>query len=177
MPASATQAALNYLGRHLDELADAFPTNAAAVDVVTLTDDINVLAHHLEYATERAQERFTVPETVCLPERVALARLAEAAAGIAGALNVLTEALTHAATGFHREALPDLAVSPLRNDPEVMRNMAAEKYAEAAARLRETATGLRPAPAPAAPSTPPSAALRTPPPAHAGPQPLQRAQR
>ncbi|WP_330347799.1 hypothetical protein [Streptomyces sp. NBC_00582] len=39
MPAS-TQAALDYLGRRLDELADAFPTTPAAVDVVTLTDDI-----------------------------------------------------------------------------------------------------------------------------------------
>jgi hypothetical protein len=174
MYASDTQAALNYLGRRLDELADAFPTRPAAVDVVTLTDDINVLAHHLEYATERAQERFTAPETVYLPERDALARLAEAAAGIAGALNVLTEALTYAATGFHREALPDLAVSPLCNDPEIMRSIAAEKYAEAAARLRETATALRPAPAPAPPSTPPSAALPTQPPAHAGPLPRQR---
>ncbi|WP_416987025.1 hypothetical protein [Streptomyces sp. T028] len=177
MHASATQAALNYLGRRLDELADAFPTNAAAVDVVTLTDDINVLAHHLQYLTERAQERFTLPETVYLPERVALARLAEAAAGIAGALNVLTEALTYAATGFHREALPDLAASPLRNDPEVMRSIAAEKYAEAAARLRETAADLRPAPAPAAPSTPRSAAPQAQPPAHTGPQPRQRLQR
>ncbi|KUO15227.1 hypothetical protein [Streptomyces dysideae] len=177
MRASATQAALNYLGRRLDELADAFPTNAAAVDVVALTDDINVLVHHLEYATERAQERFAVPETVYLPERVGLARPAEAAAGIAGALNMLTEALTYAATGFHREALPNLAASPLRNDPEVMRSIAADKYAEAAARLRETATLLRPAPVPAAPSTPPSAALRTQPPAHAGSQPWQRAQR
>jgi hypothetical protein len=174
MPASATQAVLNYLGRRLDELADAFPTSPAAVGVVTLTDDINVLAHHLEYATERAQERFTMPETVYLPERAALARLTEAAAGIADALNVLTEALTYATTGFHREALPDLAVSPLRNDPEVMRSIAAEKYAEAAARLRETATALCPAPAPAAPSTPPSAALHTQLPAHAGPQPRQR---
>ncbi|MEU1477104.1 hypothetical protein [Streptomyces sp. NPDC005760] len=177
MPSSATQAALNYLGQRLDELADAFPTTPAAVGVVALTDDIYVLAHHLQYLTERAQERFTVPETVYLPERVILVRLAEAAAGIAGALDLLTEALTYAATGFHREALPDLAASPLRNDPEVMRTIAAEQYAEAAARLRETATALRPAPAPAAPSTPPSAALRTQPPAHAGPQPRQRLQR
>ncbi|MER5215374.1 hypothetical protein ABT063_33715 [Streptomyces sp. NPDC002838] len=102
---SITQATLDYLALRLDELAAVFPTSPAAVDVVTLTDDIGVLTHHLQYATERAQERFTAPETVYLPERVALARLAQAAAGIAGALDVLAEALTYATTGFQREAI------------------------------------------------------------------------
>lgn len=179
MSSSITQATLDYLALRLDELAAVFPTSPAAVDVVTLTDDIGVLTHHLQYATERAQERFTAPETVYLPERVALARLARAAAGIAGALDVLAEALTYATTGFQREAIPDLATSPLRNDPEAMRIVTAEKYAEAGARLRETATALRPTPAPAAPSTPQSATVRThlPAPSHAGSQPRQRAQR
>src|SRR4051794_33316245 len=111
MSSSVTQATLDYLARRLDELAAVFPTSPAAVDVVTLTDDIGVLAHHLQYAIERAQERFTAPETVHLPERADLVRLSRAAAGIAGALDTLTEALAFATTGFQREALPDLAHS------------------------------------------------------------------
>ncbi|AJT62520.1 hypothetical protein T261_0831 [Streptomyces lydicus] len=83
MPSSVTQATLNYLARRLDELATAFPTSPAAVAVGTLADDVGVLTHHLQYATELAQERFTAPETVPLPGRQTLFRLAEAAVGIA----------------------------------------------------------------------------------------------
>ncbi|GGS92866.1 hypothetical protein [Streptomyces chromofuscus] len=171
MSSSITQATFDHLARRLDELAAEFPTGPEAVDLVTLTDDIGTLAHHLQQATERAQERFTAPATVHPLERAALVRLTRATAGIPKALDILAEALTYATTGFQREAVADLAPSHLRNDPEVLRIMTAEKYAEASARLRETAAALRPTPGPAAPSPPRSAVLRTHPPAqsHAAP--------
>ncbi|GGR35744.1 hypothetical protein [Streptomyces aurantiogriseus] len=171
MSSSVTQATLDYLARCLDELADQFPASPDAVDLVTLTDDIGMLVHHLQHATERAQERFTAPQTVHPPERATLVRLTRATAGIAQALGTLAEALTYATTGFQREGLPDLVHSPLHNDPEVLRIMTAEKYVATRARLRQTAAALRAISTPAGPSTPRTTGLRTLP--AAGPQPRQ----
>ncbi|WP_405591657.1 hypothetical protein [Streptomyces sp. NBC_01092] len=147
MSSDVTEAALDSLARRLDELADHFPTGPEAVDLVTLTDDINLLAHHLQQATERAQERFTTPVTVHMPERLALVRLSEATSGIANALHILSDALTYAATGFQHEATANLAHSPLRNDPKAMRVITAEKYA---------------APAPSCAAPPPACARHRP---------------
>ena len=162
MSSSVTQATLDYLARRLEELAAEFPTSPDAVDLTTLTDDIGMLAHHLQYAIEHTQERFTTPQTVYPPERVTLVQLARAAAGITRVLDTLAEALTYATTGFQREAVEDLAHSPLRNDPEVLRIMTAEKYVAARARLRHTAA-LRTTstPAPSGPSTPRTTGPRT----------------
>jgi predicted transcriptional regulator len=173
MSSSVTPATLDYLARRLDELAAGFPTSPDAVDLVTLTDDIGVLAHHLQHAIEYAQERFTTPQTVYPPERATLVRLARAAAGITRALDTLAEALTYATTGFQRETVEDLAHSPLRNDPKVLRIMTAEKYVAARACLRHTAAALRATstPAPAGPSTPRTTGPRTQP--AAAPQPRQ----
>ncbi|AJC55062.1 hypothetical protein [Streptomyces sp. 769] len=179
MPSTVTQATLDSLARRLDDLAAAFPTTPEAVAVGTLADHVSVLTHHLQYVTERAQDRFIAPERVRLPERQTLSRLAEATVGIAGALNELTEALAHATDGFRKQALPDLALSHLRKDPEIARIIASEKYAEARARLRDTATALRPTPAQDAHPEPRPAALQTRPPAQSptGPKPRHRAQR
>ncbi|MDX3480132.1 DUF6238 family protein, partial [Streptomyces scabiei] len=146
MSSSVTPATFDHLARRLEELAASFPTSPDAVDLVTLTDDIGVLAHHLQHTIEHAQERFTTPQTVYPPERVTLVQLARAVAG----------ALTYATTGFQREAVEDLTHSPLRNDPDVLRIMTAEKYVAARARLHHTAAALRPTstPAPPGPSTP-----------------------
>ncbi|MFJ4203461.1 hypothetical protein ACIP2Y_28050 [Streptomyces sviceus] len=171
MSSSVTPTTLDYLARRLDELAAQFPTNPEAVDLVTLTDDIAMLTHHLQHATERAQERFTAPLTVHPPERVTLVQLTRATAGIANALDTLAEALTYATTGFQREAVEDLARSPLRNDPQVLRIMTAEKYVAARARLRHTAAALRATSPRTARSTPRTASLQTQPPAV--PQPRQ----
>ncbi|MEU9246976.1 hypothetical protein [Streptomyces sp. NPDC048385] len=175
MSSAVTQATFDYLARHLEELAAQFPTSPEAVDLVTLADDIGMLTHHLGHTTELAQERFTAPHTVHLPERADLVRLSRAAAGIARALEPLTEALTYATAGFQREAIPDLADSPLRNDPEVLRIMTAEKYVVARARLRNTAAALRSTSTPAGPSTPRTTGPQTRPAAVA--QPRQRTQR
>jgi len=161
MSSSVSQTTLDYLARRLDELAAEFPTSPEAVDLVTLADDIATLTHHLQQATERAQERFTAPATVHAPERLVLVRLAKAAAGIARALDTLAEALTYATTDFQREAVPDLAHSHLRNDPQVLRMLTAEKYVAARARLRNTAADLRttgpPTPRTTRPATRPAA--------------------
>ncbi|WP_405814364.1 hypothetical protein OG241_07130 [Streptomyces sp. NBC_01390] len=153
MTSAVSQTTLDYLARRLDELAAEFPTSPEAVGLVTLADDIGTLTQHLQHATERAQERFTAPATVHAPERLVLVRLAKAAAGIARALDTLAEALAYATTGFQREAVPDLAHSHLRNDPQVLRMLTAEKYVTARAQLRNTAADLRTAPPPAAPPT------------------------
>lgn len=160
MSSPISQATLDYLALRLDELAAQFPTSPEAVDLVTLTDDIGILTHHLQHAAERAQERFTAPQTVYPPERVALVLLTRATAGIASALDMLTEALTFATTGFQREAVEDLAHSHLRNDPEVLRIMTAEKYVTARARLRHTAAALRETSTRTTPSMPRPAGLR-----------------
>jgi hypothetical protein len=163
MSSEVTDAALAYLARQLDELAADFPTSPDDVDLVTLTDDVNMLAHHLQQAAERAQNRFTTPAAVHSPERLTLVRLSRAATGIAKALEILTEALTYATTAFQRQALPDLSRSYLHNDPQILRIMTAEKYVAARARLRHTAADLRTA-APArstAPQTRPAAVPRT----------------
>ncbi|MCC9705988.1 hypothetical protein E4N62_12415 [Streptomyces sp. MNU76] len=163
MSSSVTPATFDCLARRLEELAASFPTSPDAVDLITLTDDIGVLAHHLQHTIERAQERFTTPQTVYPPERVALVQLAQATAGITRGLDTLAQALTYATTGFQREAVEDLAHSPLRNDPEVLRIMTAEKYVAARARLRHTAAALRApsAPAPPGPSAPRTTGPRT----------------
>ncbi|MER6952477.1 hypothetical protein [Streptomyces sp. NPDC000618] len=163
MSSSITPATFDYLARRLEELASSFPTSPDAVDLVTLTDDIGVLAHHLQHTIEHAQERFTTPQTVYPPERVALVQLARAAAGITRGLDTLAEALTYATTGFQREAVENLTHSPLRNDPEVLRIMTAEKYVAARARLHHTAAALRATstPAPPGPSTPRTTDPRT----------------
>ncbi|MGW0711706.1 hypothetical protein ACWD4G_38110 [Streptomyces sp. NPDC002643] len=154
MDSSVSQSTLDHLARRLDELAAEFPTRPEAVDPVTLADDIAMLSHHLQHAVERAQERFTAPAMVHAPERLVLVRLARATAGMAHALDTLAEALTYTTTGFQREALPDLAHSHLRNDPQVLRMLTAEKYVAARARLRNTAAALRTAPPPAGPAVP-----------------------
>ena len=154
MVSSVSQSTLDHLARRLDELAAGFPTRPEAVDLATLADDIATLSQHLQHAVERAQERFTAPVTVHAPERLVLVRLARATAGMAHALDTLAEALTYATTGFQREAVPDLALPHLRNDPQVLRMLTAEKYVAARARLRNTAADLRTAPPPAGPSAP-----------------------
>ncbi|MFI6012525.1 hypothetical protein ACIBAG_27520 [Streptomyces sp. NPDC051243] len=95
-----TQATLDYLARRLNEVAAQLPTTHAEVDPAALTDDIALLAHHLTYTSERAQERFAAPETVYLPERHTLIRLAEAMSAVTGAMGHLTEALHCVSTGF-----------------------------------------------------------------------------
>jgi hypothetical protein len=176
MSSSVTAATFDYLARRLEELAASFPTSPEAVDLITLTDDIGVLAHHLQHTIEHAQERFTTPQTVYPPERVALVQLARAAAGITRGLDTLAEALTYATTGFQREAVEDLAHSPLRNDPEVLRIMTAEKYVAARARLHHTAAALRATstPAPSGPSTPRTTGSRAQPAAAAQSRQLNR---
>ncbi|MFD5111695.1 hypothetical protein ACFWNG_05170 [Streptomyces sp. NPDC058391] len=74
--------------------------SAVEANLVTLTDHIGVLTHHLDYALGRAQDRFTATETVYPPERRTLAELAEATVGITGALNLLAEALAHATSAI-----------------------------------------------------------------------------
>ncbi|MFJ6898144.1 hypothetical protein [Streptomyces hokutonensis] len=154
MVSSVSQTTLDHLARRLDELAAAFPTRPEVVDPVTLADDMAALSHHLQHAVERAQERFTAPATVHVPERLVLVRLARATAGMAHALDTLGEALTYATTCFQREAVPGLAHSHLRNDPQVLRMLTAEKYVAARARLRDTAADLRTVPPQAGPSAP-----------------------
>lgn len=118
MASSVSQTTLDHLARRLDELAAEFPTRPEAVDLVTLADDIATLSHHLQHAVERAQQRFTAPATVHAPERLVLVRLARAIAGMAHALDTLTEALAYATTGFQREeAVPDLAHTHLATTP------------------------------------------------------------
>ncbi|MGC0405280.1 hypothetical protein RKD27_007924 [Streptomyces sp. SAI-126] len=154
MASAVSQSTLDHLARRLDELAAQFPTRPEAVEPVTLADDIATLSHHLQHAVERAQQRFTAPATVHAPERLVLVRLARATAGMAHALDTLTQALSYATTGFQRETVPDLAHTHLRNDPQVLRMLTAKKYVAARARLRNTAADLRTAPPPAGPPAP-----------------------
>ncbi|ALO96698.1 hypothetical protein SHL15_5634 [Streptomyces hygroscopicus subsp. limoneus] len=142
MPLGVTQATLDYLARRLNEVAAQLPATHTGVDPVRLTDDIALLSHHLTYASERALERFAAPETVHLPERHALMRLAEAMTAVAGALGHLTEALDCVSTGFYRQAAPRVETSHLRNDPKALRIIAAEKCGEARARLTGASASL-----------------------------------
>ncbi|WP_326812297.1 hypothetical protein OIE62_07615 [Streptomyces scopuliridis] len=153
------QTTLDYLAERLDDLAGEFPGSAVEVDLVTLTDHIGVLTHHLDNALGRAQDRFTATETVYPPERRTLAQLAEATVGITRALNVLAEALAHATQGYRKEAHPGDGHSHLRNDPATALIIAAEKYADARVRLTDVATAMRPTPAAGGISTPRSTAL------------------
>lgn len=142
MTSGVTQATLDYLARRLNEIAAQLPTSHAEVDPAALTDDIALLAHHLTYASERMQERFAQPETVYLPERHTLMRLAEAMTGVTGAIGHLTEALDCVSTGFYREAIPGVENSHLRGAPKTLRIIAAEKCATARTRLIATAAQL-----------------------------------
>ncbi|MBZ3904434.1 hypothetical protein [Streptomyces griseiscabiei] len=154
MPSSVTPRTLDRLARRLDGLADRVPSTPEAVDPVALADDISVLAHHLQRTVERAQARFTAPETVHPSERATLVQLATATAGIAHALHTLTEALAYATTGFQREGTGKPIPSHLRSDPQILRTLAAEHCVTARFRLRDTATALREASAPSRPSAP-----------------------
>ncbi|WP_405734894.1 hypothetical protein OG607_41355 [Streptomyces sp. NBC_01537] len=145
-PNAVSQATLEYLARRLDDLAADFPNTSAGVDLGTLTDHIAMLTHHLDYANGRAQERFTAAETVYLPERGVLQQLAEAAVGITGALNILAQALAHAAHGYRTEAIPGIGHTHLRGDQATTLTIVAAKYADARARLTDTAAALHPAP-------------------------------
>ncbi|GGU55244.1 hypothetical protein GCM10010211_19910 [Streptomyces albospinus] len=142
MAAGVTQATLDYLARRLNEIAAQLPTSRAAVDPAALTDDIALLAHHLTYASERVQERFAQHETVHLPERHTLMRLAEAMTAVTGAMGHLTEALDCVATGFYRQAIPGVETSHLRGDSKTLRIIAAEKCSTARTQLIATAARL-----------------------------------
>ncbi|MFE0129986.1 hypothetical protein ACFWY6_00070 [Streptomyces sp. NPDC059037] len=142
MTSGVTQATLDYLARRLNDVAGQLPITHAEVDPAALTDDIALLAHHLTYAGERAQERFTAPETVHLPERLTLMRLAEAMTAVTGAMGHLTEALDCVSTGFYREAIPGVETSHLRGDPKTLRIIAAEKCSTARNQLIATAAQL-----------------------------------
>ena len=139
------------------------------MDPAALTDDIALLAHHLTYASERAQERFAAPETVHLPERHTLMRLAEAMTAVTGAMGHLTEALDCVSTGFYRQAIPEVETSHLRNDPKTLRIIAAEKCSEARTRLTATAASLHTETAPTAPRPRPALAPAAQPPAQHAP--------
>ncbi|MEV5979649.1 hypothetical protein [Streptomyces sp. NPDC052114] len=142
MTSGVTQATLDYLARRLNDVAGQLPTTHTEVDPATLTDDIALLAHHLTYAGERAQERFAAPETVHLPERHTLMRLAEAMTTVTSAMGHLTEALDCVSTGFYREAIPGVETSHLRGDPKTLRIIAAEKCSTARTQLIATAARL-----------------------------------
>ncbi|MFG2716979.1 hypothetical protein ACGFW5_01515 [Streptomyces sp. NPDC048416] len=142
MTSGVTQATLDHLARQLNDIASQLPTTHSDVDPRTLTDDIALLAHHLTYVGERTEERFAAPETVHLPERHTLVRLAEAMAAVTRAMGHLTEALTCASTGFYCEAIPELATSHLRGDPKALRIIAAEKCNAARTQLVATAAQL-----------------------------------
>ncbi|WP_172386630.1 hypothetical protein [Streptomyces sp. MNP-20] len=142
MASGVTQATLDYLARRLNDVAAQLPTTHADVDAAALTDDIALLAHHLTYAGERAQERFADPDTVHLPERHTLMRLAEAMTAITSAMGHLTEALDCVSTGFYREAIPGVETSHLRGDPKALRIIAAEKCGTARTQLIATAAQL-----------------------------------
>lgn len=142
MTSGSTQATLEYLIRRLNEVGAQLPTTHAEVDPAALTDVIALLAHHLTYASERAQERFANPETVYLPERHALMRLAEAMTAVTDAMGRLTEALDCVSTGFYRQAIPGVETSHLCNDKKTLRITAAERCGEARARLTATAASL-----------------------------------
>ncbi|PKV84309.1 hypothetical protein [Streptomyces sp. TLI_146] len=142
MTSGVTQATLGHLARRLNDIAMQLPTTHADVDPKALTDDIALLAHHLTYASERAQERFAAPETVHLPERHTLMRLAEAMTAVTRAMGHLTEALHCVSTGFHREAIPGVETSHLRGGPKALRIIAAEKCSTARTQLVATAAQL-----------------------------------
>ncbi|MEU1073547.1 MULTISPECIES: hypothetical protein [unclassified Streptomyces] len=142
MTSGVTQATLDHLARRLNDIAAQLPTCHADVDAAALADDIALLAHHLTYASERAQDRFAAPETVHLPERHTLVRLGEAMTAVTRAMGYLTEALHCASTGFYCEALPGVETSHLRGDSKALRIIAAEKCSTARTQLVATAAQL-----------------------------------
>ncbi|MEV0259008.1 hypothetical protein AB0H82_32685 [Streptomyces sp. NPDC050732] len=141
MTSGVTQATLDYLTRRLNDVAAQLPTTHADVDPAALTDDIALLAHHLTYAGERAQERFAA-ETVRLPERHTLMRLAQSMTALTSAMGHLTEAVDCVSTGFYREAVPGVETSHLRGDPRALRIIAAEKCGTARTQLLAAAAQL-----------------------------------
>jgi hypothetical protein len=143
MSPSVTRGTLDHLARSLEELAGDAPADPDTVDLVTLTDIIGVLGHHLQRALEQAQDRFTEPETVRTPERLALVHLTTAAADIAHALQPLTDALACATAGFQRQTRPKSTPSYLHNDAEVLWALTAEKCVATRDQLRHTAAALR----------------------------------
>ncbi|WP_435217577.1 hypothetical protein [Streptomyces sp. bgisy034] len=169
MASGITQATLDYLAQRLNEVAAQLPTTHAEVDPAALTDDIALLAHHLTYASERAQERFAAPETVHLPERRTLMGLAEAMTAVTGAIGHLTEALHCVSTGFYRQTIPEVETSHLCIDPKTLRIIAAEKYSEAHTRLTATAASLHTETTPTAPCLRPAVAPAAQPPAQHAP--------
>ncbi|MEU3436085.1 hypothetical protein [Streptomyces sp. NPDC006863] len=135
-PAAFTTSACAGLARQIDALVVEFPAVAAEVSVRDLLDHIGMLNHHLNHITERMRESFTEPDKVGSAERTVLTDVAEAAEQIASAQRHLTSALAHVTSGFLKELM--LHAHPhLVNDPALARDIAAEKYAEAAERLRK----------------------------------------
>ncbi|MFG2564649.1 hypothetical protein ACGFR6_04325 [Streptomyces sp. NPDC048567] len=139
------------IGAHVAE----FPATAADVSAADLLDDIGMLNHYLQHIAEHVQGRFAEPDKVGLAERTALCEAAEAAQQIAKARRHLTSALTYVTSGFQKELM--LHSHPhLANDAAVAADIAAEKYEEAATRLRKasrrlnsaTRTGQRPSAVP-----------------------------
>ncbi|MEV7196904.1 hypothetical protein AB0N81_34650 [Streptomyces sp. NPDC093510] len=143
MASDVTQTTLDYLARRFNGVAAQLPTSHAGVDPAALTDAIALLAHHLTYAGERAQERFTASERVYLPERHTLMRLAEAMTAVTGAMGHLTKALDCVSTGFYREAIPGAETSHLRGDSKALRISAAEECSSARTQLIAAAAQLR----------------------------------
>ncbi|MEU7646322.1 hypothetical protein [Streptomyces huasconensis] len=136
------------------------------MDPAALTDAIALLAHHLTYASERAQERFATSERVSLPERHTLMRLAEAMTAVTDAMGHLTEALDCVSTGFYREAISGVETSHLRGDPKALRVIAAQKCSTARTQLIAAAAQLHTESGGRGERTRLAAAPRTPPPAH-----------
>lgn len=165
MASGVTQATLDYLARRLNDVAAQLPTTHADVDPAALTDDIALLAHHLTYAGERAQERFAAPETGRLPERHTLMRLAEAMTAVTSAMGHLTEDLDCVSTGFYREIIPWVETSHLRGDPKALRIIAAEKCGTARAQMLAIAAQLHTEAGGRAEQPRLATALLTPPPA------------
>ncbi|MFI1185806.1 hypothetical protein [Streptomyces californicus] len=137
MASAFTTSACAGLARQIDALVAEFPATAAEVSVPDLLDDIGMLNHHLNHIAERMRQSFAEPDMVGLADRTVLTDVAEAAEQIASAQRHLTSALAHVTSGFLKELM--LHTHPhLVNDPALARDIAAEKYAEAAERLRKS---------------------------------------
>ncbi|WP_282793096.1 hypothetical protein [Streptomyces sp. CC224B] len=67
MASGVTQVNLDYLAGRLSDVPGQLPTTHAEVDPAALTDDLALLAHHLTYAGERAQEHFAPPRRSTSP--------------------------------------------------------------------------------------------------------------
>ncbi|WP_073224584.1 hypothetical protein [Streptomyces sp. NBRC 110465] len=135
MDSAFTTSACAGLARQIDALVAEFPATAAEVSVPDLLDDIGMLNHHLNHIAERMRQSFAEPDKVGLADRTMLTDVAEAAEQIASAQRHLTSALAQVTSGFRKMLM--LHTHPrLVNDPALARDIAAEKYAEAAELLR-----------------------------------------